>query len=154
MTGWQAIGSVSAGPLDDEVIVGSVDLPEQGGILLRVTQTGGRSPWPFSYGLAYVRNSSGRELGTVKVFAVPEGDVVWLGQGMPSTKGVGVLYFIPRFYNRHWLEASGERMGLRFEYALPAYLQPDGSFRARAIAEIAGRLLPLIRVNGLGRLSF
>ena len=69
-------------------------------IWIRVTSrpTGG-CPWPWSYGLLTWVTEFGRELGTVKVNGVCEGEIFRLGVGLPPSVRTGTLQFEPRSYN-------------------------------------------------------
>lgn len=151
---WKPVGSVAVGPLSEEAIVGPVNLPPMGGIVLRVRQTSGRSPWPYSFGLVYVRNSQGRELGTIKVFGTLEGECYRLGEGLPSVVGAGMLYFSPRLYNRAWLKHAAEPWSLSFEYDDPDVNLPQDRHQAPGFVGVGGALLDLVSVGSLGRVRF
>lgn len=151
---WRSVGSVSCGPSRLPYAIGRVELPPFGGIVVRVQQTSGKSPWPFSYGLLWVQNSNGRELGTIKVHGTLEGDTYRLGAGLPSLVGGGILYFSPRTYNARWLARSGELWNLAFSYDNPAIELPQDRYQAPGFMLPAGRLLQLVAAGSLGRLQF
>lgn len=151
---WQDLGSITVGPLTTSVTIGPVNLPPFGGIVVRVRQIGGQSPWPFSYGLLWVANSHGRELGTIKVYGHVEGESYRLGAGLPSLLGGGMLSFAPRLYNTRWLRASGTRWTLAFEYDSPGTELPQDRVQSPGFQDVSGRLLPLVGVGSLGRVRF
>ena len=64
----------------------------------------GECPWPWSYGLFTWTTENGRELGTVKVNGVCEGEVFRLGVGLTPEFRTGRLGFTPRNYNLKWIE--------------------------------------------------
>ena len=64
----------------------------------------GECPWPWSYGLFTWVTENGRELGTVKVNGVCEGEVFRLGVGLTPEFRTGRLGFTPRNYNLKWIE--------------------------------------------------
>jgi hypothetical protein len=151
---WQDLGSITVGPMTTSVLVGPVNLPPFGGIVVRVRQIGGPSPWPFSYGLLWVSNSNGRELGTIKVYGHTEGESYRLGDRLPSLLGGGLLYFAPRLYNTRWLRSSGTTWTLAFQYDSPSTELPQDRVQSPGFQSDSGRLLPLVSVGSLGRLRF
>ena len=76
----------------------------------------GGCPWPWSYGLLTWISENGRELGTVKVNGVCEGEVFKLGVGLAPLFRTGRLSFTPRSYNLKWIEL-GHPWTLTFSYA-------------------------------------
>lgn len=151
---WKRIGEIACTATSDVLTVGPVVLPPMNGIEVKVTQLGGRSPWPYSFGLLWAENSFGRELGTIKVFGTREGDVYRLGAGLSSLLGGGVLKFAPRMYNLRWLRASGEVWELRFDYDEPRVTLPQDRYRSPGFERGDGLSLPLIAVGTSGRLRF
>ena len=74
-------------------------------IWIRVTSvSGGDCPWPWSYGLLTWVTDEGRELGTVKINGVCEGEVFRLGVGLAPSLLSGELQFTPRNYNLKWID--------------------------------------------------
>ena len=74
-------------------------------IWVKMTSTSqGECPWPWSYGLFTWITENGRELGTVKVNGVCEGEVFRLGVGLAPEFRTGRLGFTPRNYNLKWIE--------------------------------------------------
>ena len=113
---WQSVGSITVGPTDREVTVGTVDLEDGADTLwVRVIQQGGDSPWPYGFGLLSWQTTEGRELGTAKAYGHHEGEVFRLGVGLSPMERSGLLKFEPRSYNLRWLQASGETWYLAFE---------------------------------------
>ena len=90
--------------------------------------------WPWSYGLLTWKTEEGRELGTVKVNGVCEGEVFRLGVGRPPSLRTGRLYFEPRSYNTKWVEL-GHPWTLTFSYATG---NSSGSVPAVGGAAISG----------------
>ena len=88
------------------ITVGQVDLePEDDTIWIKVTSSPTSDcPWPWSYGLLTWISENGRELGTVKINGVCEGEVFRLGVGLPPSFRTGSLSFTPRTYNLKWIE--------------------------------------------------
>jgi hypothetical protein len=113
---WQSLGSVTVGPNDLAVQIGTVDLAAGADTLwVRVKQQGGQSPWPYGFGLLSWRTTDGRELGTAKIYGHVEGETYRLGTGLSPVVRGGVLWFEPRSYNLRWLKVSGELWTLSFE---------------------------------------
>lgn len=114
---WTPVGSVSVGPQDREVLVGSFSLEDGDDTLfLRVTQTSPDTPWNYSFGLVTFRTSVGQELGSTKVFGSVYGESYRLGIGLPPLERSGGIYFTPRSYNRQWISAaSPPTWGLELE---------------------------------------
>lgn len=150
---WKRIGQITVTATSDVVTVGPVVLPPFGGIELTVRQLGGRQPWPYSYGLLWVENTYGREVGTIKVFGHTEGETYRLGAGLSSLLGGGVLKFKPRLYNLRWLRASGENWTLDFWYDAPSQL-PQDRYRSPGFERDDGFALPLVGAGNLARLRF
>lgn len=86
--------------------VGEFSLSEgEDTIWIHMTSTSdGECPWPWSYGLFTWISENGRELGTVKVNGVCEGEVFRLGVGLAPQFRTGRLGFTPRNYNLKWIE--------------------------------------------------
>ena len=98
---------ITIGPTDDyPVDVGPVFLNEDDDtIWIEVTSApSGDCPWPWSYGLLTWITENGRELGTVKINGVCEGEVFRLGVGRPPSVRSGRLSFTPRNYNLAWVK--------------------------------------------------
>ncbi len=85
-------------------------------IWIHVTSvSGGDCPWPWSYGLLTWVTEFGRELGTVKINGVCEGEIFRLGVGLTPSVRTGRMEFTPRNYNLKWIE-KGNPWTLRFSY--------------------------------------
>lgn len=151
---WESIGSAVCTPNTIAVRVGGVRIPSSGGIVLRVAQVGGSYPWPFSYGLAYVLNERGRELGTIKVYGVPEGDHYRLGPYLPSSVGSGDLYFEPRSWSRAWIKQTNRAWVLSFSYDTPALVPGPDRYNPPGFATADGSPLGVESVGTDGRLRF
>ena len=83
--------------------------PEADTIWIKVTSgSTGDCPWPWSYGLLTWVTENGRELGTVKVNGVCEGEVFTLGVGRAPFLRTGSLRFKPRAYNTNWIKLGNE----------------------------------------------
>ena len=86
------VGPVALGDDDDTIWIKVTSSPQ------------GDCPWPWSYGLLTWISENGRELGTVKINGVCEGEVFKLGVGLPPSFRTGSLSFTPRTYNLKWIE--------------------------------------------------
>lgn len=114
-------------------------------IWVKVTQLGGDSPWPFSYGLLSWVTFDGRELGTVKVYGRNEGEVFRLSVGRQPVGWTGRFIFEPRHWNLRWVQAAGADWPLRFEAASGSSGGGVSSF-AGGFVTTAGTGLELARV--------
>ena len=107
------LASLSISNVDHFIEVGEVILPDGHDVLwFRVVQTGGPSPWNFSYGLLSWITDEGRELGTVNVYPHSEGEVFRLFNGRKPSFNTGLVSFEPRNYNLAWLKTSGLTLDL------------------------------------------
>ena len=110
----------------------------------------GDCPWPWSYGLFTWVTTEGRELGTVKVNGVCEGEVFRLGVGLPPSIRTGMLQFEPRSYNNAWIKL-GHPWILRFEVASGTGGGGGGGQAIGAVVnsfvDTANNGLSLVRVN-------
>ena len=101
------VGTISVGPTDREVLVGTFSLDEGDDTLfLRVTQTSPAEKWNYSYGLVTFRTAVGQELGTTKVYGSIYSENYRLGTGLPPVERSGSIYFTPRTYNRQWISIA------------------------------------------------
>jgi hypothetical protein len=115
--GWSQVAQVSFTATDREVTLGPVTLNAGDDTLwVKVTQVGGESPWPWSFGLLSWRTNGGRELGTVKAYGHLEGETYQLRTGLSPVERGGQLVFEPRSYNLGWIKSSGKLWTLRFDY--------------------------------------
>lgn len=114
---WTSIGSVTVGPQDKNVLVGSFSMEEeQDTIWFRVTQTSPQEVWNYSYGLLTWVTSFGQELGTTKIYGETDSRVFRLGVGLPPLERTGSVFFTPRSYNRSWIAiAEPPTWSLSFE---------------------------------------
>ena len=144
---------ITVGPTDDyPVDVGVVNLAEgDDTIWIKVTSApSGDCPWPWSYGLLTWITDEGRELGTVKINGVCEGEVFRLGVGRPPSLRSGRLSFTPRNYNLQWVKL-GHPWTLTFE-AVSGTTNNGGGGEILGAAiggfvDTAGNGLSLVRVN-------
>ena len=117
---------------------------------LRVTSAAsGGCPWPWSYALIHWETSQGRELGTVKVNGVCEGEVFRLGVGRPPLVRTGILKLTPRSYNLAWIE-KGHPWTLTISYATGSSAGSGGQRVGAVInsfVDTANSGLSLVRVN-------
>ena len=107
-------------------------------------------PWPWSYGLLTWITEEGRELGTVKVNGVCEGEVFRLGNGRAPLLRTGILSFEPRSYNLSWIEL-GHPWTLTFEWVSGQSGSGGGAQITGAVVnsfvDTADNGLSLVRVN-------
>ena len=107
-------------------------------------------PWPWSYGLLTWITENGRELGTVKINGVCEGEVFRLGVGRPPSLRSGFLSFTPRSYNLAWVNL-GHPWTLTFEWVSGQSSTGGGAQTFGAVAnsfvDTADNGLSLVRVN-------
>ena len=134
------------------ITVGTAFLGEQDDtIWIKVTSAAsGGCPWPWSYGLVTWITEEGRELGTVKVNGVCEGEVFRLGVGRAPSLRTGRLTFEPRSYNLAWIKL-GNPWTLTFEWVSGQSGGGGGGTRAGAVinsfVNTANTGLSLVRVN-------
>ena len=96
------IGEFVLGAQDDTIWIKVTSAPQSG------------CPWPWSYGLLTWISEEGRELGTVKINGVCEGEVFRLGVGRTPSLRTGRFSFTPRSYNLAWVKL-GHPWSLTFE---------------------------------------
>ena len=133
------------------ITVGQVDLGDDDDtIWIKVTSSPTSDcPWPWSYGLLTWISDSGRELGTVKINGVCEGEVFRLGNGRTPSERTGRLSFTPRSYNLAWIEL-GHPWTLTFEWVAGQSGGTGGRTAGAVInsfVDTANTGLPLVRVN-------
>lgn len=101
------IGSVTVGPQDREVLVGSFTMEENDdAIFFRITQTSPNEKWNYSFGLVTFRTALGQELGTSKVYGSTYSENFRLGIGLSPVERSGSVYFTPRAYNQQWIRIA------------------------------------------------
>ena len=134
------------------ITVGEVVLGDgQDTIWVRVTsKPSGGCPWPWSYGLVSWVTEFGRELGTVKVNGVCEGEIFRLFVGLPPSVRTGTLQFEPRSYNLAWIKL-GNPWELNFQWGSGVSSGGGGSQTLGAVAnsfvDTSNNGLSLVRVN-------
>ena len=132
------IGEFVLGAEDDTIWVKVTSAPQSG------------CPWPWSYGLLTWISDNGRELGTVKINGVCEGEVFRLGVGRTPSVRTGRLSFTPRSYNLAWVKL-GHPWTLTFEAVGGVTNGGGGSQSVGAVVnsfvDIADNGLSLVRVN-------
>jgi hypothetical protein len=98
------VGSISVGPTDRTVEVGSFSLEEDDDTLfVDVQQMSPNQVWNYSFGLLWWESAFGRELGTEKVYGHQVGETYKLGIGRTPRSRSGRIMFAPRAYNRRWI---------------------------------------------------
>jgi len=106
--GWPPPLNVTVTPQTaSPVFIGNYLLEEgQDTIWVKVTSSteGDTCIWPYSYALFTWVSSEGRELGTVKIHGVCEGEVYRLTVGRTPLQRAGELYLYPRTYNLRWID--------------------------------------------------
>ena len=132
------IGEFVLGAEDDTIWIKVTSAPQSG------------CPWPWSYGLVTWISDNGRELGTVKINGVCEGEVFRLGVGRTPSLRTGRLSFTPRSYNLAWVKL-GHPWTLTFEAVSGITAGGGGSQTVGAVVnsfvDTADNGLPLVRVD-------
>ena len=132
------IGEFVLGAEDDTIWIKVTSAPQSG------------CPWPWSYGLVTWISDNGRELGTVKINGVCEGEVFRLGVGRTPSLRTGRLSFTPRSYNLAWVKL-GHPWTLTFEAVSGSTAGGGGAQTVGAVAnsfvDTADNGLSLVRVN-------
>ena len=149
---WTRVGSVTVGPVSQEITVGQIEVPPQGGIELMVRETSPGQPFKFAYGLVSFRSTRGKELGTVKCWPERDWSAFVLGTGLSALDRAGELLFEPRSYNLRWVKA-GFPWSLEF-MADVGFDLPADRVQAPGFVTDLDRLLPLVRVGTQGRIQF
>lgn len=149
---WTRIGSITVRPESDEVVVGPIQVPPQGGVELMVRETSPGYGFRFAYGIVSFRSAQGRELGTAKCWTRPEWTSFRLGAGLTSVFPSGVLLFEPRSYNLRWIRA-GYSWSLEFMADVATTLPPD-RVTAPGFADASARGLQLVSAGTQGRILF
>ena len=108
LIGWPQPINVTVTPQTaSPIFIGNYLLEEgQDTIWVKVTRSteGDTCIWPYSYALFTWVSSEGRELGTVKIHGVCEGEVYPLSVGRTPLERAGELYLYPRTYNLRWID--------------------------------------------------
>lgn len=102
---WQFVGSVTFGPETKIATVGSVQVPREGGLRLKVVGGDG-APFQFGYCLLSFESTYGRELGTIRVWPRPAVTAYLLGEGLAPVDTFGRLVIEPRTWNTRWIRAG------------------------------------------------
>lgn len=148
---WAVVGSASFSPGTEEATVGSVTVPESGGLAVKVRlQTA--APFQFGYCLLSYRSAFGRELGTIRVWPRTESTVYKLGEGLTVLDTSGVLVLEPRSWNLRWVEA-GFPLSVQILADVEAGLPVD-RFLPDGFASPAGAPLDLSPSGSGGILTF
>lgn len=108
-----------------EVGAASLDTDDDTFWIKITSSSSGDCPWPWSYGLLTWITDNGRELGTVKINGVCEGEVFRLGVGLSPSLRTGHFLFTPRSYNTRWIEL-GHPWTLTFSWV-------SGSFNSGSV---------------------
>jgi hypothetical protein len=149
---WTRVGSITVRPESDEVRVGVIEVPPQGGIELMVRQISPNQGFKFAFGLLSFRSALGRELGTVKCHPIPEWTALKLGEGLSSLSRSGELLFEPRSYNLAWIR-RGYPWSVEFMADIGFDL-PQDRVRVPGFVNTFDLDLPLVRVGTQGRIQF
>ena len=149
---WTRVGSVTVGPVSQEVSIGQLTVPPQGGVELMVRETSPAQPFNFAYGLVSFRSQFGRELGTVRCWGNRDWTAFLLGGGLSAQARSGELIFEPRSYNLRWVQA-GFPWSLEFMADIEGDLPPD-RFQAIGFINDQDRPLAVVRVGTQGRIQF
>lgn len=132
------IGEFVLGDQDDTIWIKVTSAPQSG------------CPWPWSYGLVTWISDNGRELGTVKINGVCEGEVFRLGVGRAPSLRTGRFSFTPRSYNLAWVKL-GHPWTLTFEAVSGITAGSGGDSTPSAVinsfVDTADNGLSLVRVN-------
>jgi hypothetical protein len=137
---WQWIGSASIGPQSGQAVIGSLQVPRQGGLRLKITGGAG-APFQFGYCLLSFESTYGRELGTIRVWPRPELTAYHLGADLSPVDTFGRLVIEPRTWNTRWIRA-GFSLTVGVLADLPS-LMPDDRFLPDGLADDAGADLVL-----------
>jgi len=149
---WTRVGEVTIRPESDEVRVGVIEVPPQGGIELMVRQTSPYQGFRFAFGILSFKSALGRELGTVRCYPSPEWTAIKLGEGLSSLSRSGELLFEPRSYNLAWIQ-RGFVWSIEFMADIGFDLPPD-RVRVPGLVNPFDILLPLVKVGTQGRIQF
>jgi len=141
---WQWIGSTSISPESGQAVIGSLQVPREGGLRLKITGGGG-APFQFGYCLLSYESTYGRELGTIRVWPRPELTAYHLGASLSPVDTFGRLVIEPRTWNTRWIRA-GFSLTVGVLADLPS-LMPDDRFLPDGLADDAGTDL-LLSPNG------
>ena len=99
------VGTITVSPGTRIYTIGSFDLAANDDtIWVDVQRTTPDQGWPWSYGILGWRNEFGYELGKIKAYSEPLGELHRLGVGRPARSRAGVLTYEPRSYNLAWVK--------------------------------------------------
>lgn len=148
---WAVIGGASFSPTTQEATVGSVTVPDSGGLAVKVRLTT-PAPFQFGYCLLSYRSAFGRELGTIRVWPRAETTAYLLGEGLTVLDNSGVLVIEPRSWNLRWV-AAGFPLSVQVLADVEAGLPVD-RFRPDGFASQDGTVLNLTPSGPGGLLTF
>lgn len=148
---WQLIGSVTVDPATTEAVVGPIEVPNFGGVEVKLRQTTA-TPFRWGYGLLSYRTGNGLELGTIKVWPRMEFSNYLLGAGLTVADNTGVLVFEPRTFNLRWVLA-GFPLTVEVLADLASDL-PSDRYLADGFATGSGAALPLTQSGSQGRIVY
>lgn len=109
-----SLGEITVGPNSDEIAVGSFSLKTgDDTIWVEIQRTSPDQGWPFSYGILSWRSVFGSELGSVKAYCSPVGEVYRLTVGRTPRALDGTIFYQPRSFNLAWIK-KGYSLSLAF----------------------------------------
>lgn len=148
---WTVIGSASFSPSTKKATVGSVTVPEGGGLAVKLRLLTS-APFQFGYCLLSYESAFGRELGTIRVWPRAETTAYVLGAGLVPMDRSGVIVVEPRSWNLRWVEA-GFPLSVQVLADVEAGLPVD-RFRPDGFAAPDGADLSLTPSGSGGLLTF
>ena len=99
------VGNITVSPGTRIYEIGSLSLAEnEDTIWVDVQRTSPDQGWPWSFGILGWRNEFGYELGKIKAYSEPSGELHRLGVGRAPRSRTGVLTYEPRSFNLQWVK--------------------------------------------------
>ena len=99
------VGTITIQPESQVVDIGSFSIGENDDtIWVDVQRTSPNEGWPWSFGILGWRNEFGYELGKIKAYTEPLGELHRLGVGRTPRSRTGVLTYEPRSFNLAWIK--------------------------------------------------
>ena len=142
------LGQITVTATSGEQKIADFNLEDkQDAIWLRATQIQPSTNWAFAYGLVYWKSSNGRELGTVKCYSHTESEIFLLTEHRVPSSLEGALYFMPRAYNRLWINAHKDEVWKLDFSAEAGKATPPGGLGviSNSFAFEDGGQIPLVR---------
>jgi hypothetical protein len=111
------VGTITVTPETRSIEIGSFSLAENHDtIWIDVQRTSPDQGWPWSFGILGWKTEFGYELGKIKAYTEPAGEVIRLGVGRAPRSRTGRLFYEPRSFNLAWVE-KGYSLTLAFSAA-------------------------------------